>query len=285
MEKVYKFLIAGLVVGLLVAAIGTYAVTTAMQQPESDCGDCHEGHGSVVAPDVNVNGTIMLTGDTQVDEFVPVDDIFKLKQKEVKTLVAQDGEGIPSTGTPVMDFLKAHSVTEFDYLVMYADDFVLILNKSEITEDTVFVPMEYSVRVLSSNMPIAAWLKNIKTIVVVGDGGDSVKLNDKKITFGQMLDDGVETMPVSKKTVGYTYQDTNYQYETGYVVTGISLKSLLLKEGYTDFATVTIDGEEISRDQVLKGSYFLTRDGGKMKLASQIKNRQNWPDVETIVVA
>ncbi|WP_424357341.1 hypothetical protein [Methanocella sp. MCL-LM] len=285
MEKVYKFLIAGLVVGLLVAAIGTYAVTAAMQQPQMDCGDCHEGHGSVVAPGVNVNGTILLTGDTQADEFVPVDDIFKLKQKEVKTLVAQDGEGVPSTGTPVMDFLKAHSVTEFDYLVLYADDFVLVLNKSEITEDTVFVPMEYSVRVLSSNMPIAAWLKNIKTIVVVGDGGDSVKLNNEKVTFGQMLDDGIETMPVSKKTVGYTYQDTNYQYETGYVVTGISLKTLLFKEGYTDFSTVTIDGEEISRDQVLHGTYFLTRDSGTIKLASQVKNRQNWPDVQTIVVA
>lgn len=281
MEKAYKFLIVGLVIGLIVAAVGTYAATMATQP---NCGDCHEGHGSVVAPDVNVNGTITLTGDTPVDEFVVVDDIFKLKQRDISTLVAQSGEGVPSRGTPVTEFLKAHSVTEFDALVLYADDFTLVVNRSDITDDTVFVPMEYSVRIISSNMPIAAWVKNIKKIVVVGSGGDSVKVNGKTVTFGQMLDDGVETMPVSMKSVGYIYQDQNYQFETGYVVTGISLNSLLLKEGYTNFSTVTVDGTELSRDQILSGTYFLTRDQGIIKLATQSKGRQFWPDVETITV-
>lgn len=285
MEKAYKFLIAGLIVGLLVAAVGTYVVFAAAQPEQMDCGECHEGHGSVVAPGVNVNGTITLTGDTPMDEYVPVDDIFKLKQKDIQTLVAQNGEGVPSRGTQVTEFLKAHGVTDYDTLVLYADDFVVKVNRSDVTEDTVFVPMEYSVRIISSNMPVTAWLKNVRVIDVIGSDGDSIKLNGEEITFGEMLDDGIEYMPNSVRSVGYTYQDTNYQYDAGYVVTGISLKSLLFKEGYTNFTTVTINGTPLSRDQVLSGDYFLTRDKGALKLATQSKVRQNWPDVDTIVVA
>lgn len=283
MERAYKFLIAGLVVGLIVAAVGTYAATTAMQ-PRLDCKQCHEGHGSVVAPGVNVNGTITLTGDTPADEYVPVDDIFKLPQRDIKTLVSQNGEGIPSRGTPVLAFLKAHGVSDFDALVLYADDFVVVVNRSDVTDDTVFVPMEYSVRIISSNMPVTAWLKNIRTIDVVGSGGDSVKLNGEAVTFGQMIDSGVETMPTSVRSVGYTYNDTNYQFDAGFVVTGISLKSLLFKEGYTNFTMVTVNGTPLTRDQVLTGTYFLTRDKGAIKLATQNKVRQNWPDVDTITV-
>jgi hypothetical protein len=284
MERAYKFLIAGLIVGLIVAAAGTYAATT-MTQSQLDCGECHEGHGSVVAPGVNVNGTITLTGDTPADEYVPVDDIFKLKQKDIQTIASQNGEGVPSRGTQVTEFLKAHGVTDYDSLVLYADDFVVVVNKSEVTEDTVFIPMEYSIRIISSNMPVTAWLKNIRVIDVVGSGGDSIKLNGKEVTFGQMLDNGIETMPNSVRSVGYTYQDTNYQYDAGFVVTGISLKSLLFQEGYTDFTTVTVNGTPLSRDQVLSGDYFLTRDKGAIKLATKSKVRQNWPDVDTITVA
>lgn len=283
MEKAYKFLIAGLLIGVVLAAAGTYAATSVLQ-PRLNCKECHEGHGSVVAPGVNVNGTITLTGDTPADEYVPVDDIFKLQQRDIKTLVAQNGEGVPSRGTPVEEFLKAHGVTDYSAVVLYADDFVVKVNRSDVTADTIFVPNEYSVRIISSNMPIAAWLKNIRTIVVLGAGGDSVKLNGQQITFGQMLDNGVETMPVSVKTVGYTYQDTNYQYDTGYVATGLSLKSLLFKEGYSNFTTVSIDGETYSKDQILSGTFFLTRDKGAIKIASQGKGRQNWPDVQNIVV-
>jgi len=283
MERAYKFLIAGLVAGLIVAAAGTYLVS-AVFYPHLDCKECHEGHGSVVAPNVNVNGTIFLTGDTPVDEYVVVDDIFKLKQKDVLTLVGQNGEGIPSRGTPVMEFLNAHNITGFDRLVIYADDFVVVVNRSEISNDTVFVPMEYSVRILGSDMPAAAWLKNIRTIVVVGSGGDAVKLNNVTVTFGGMLDNGIEMMPVSRKTVGYLYQNNSYQYDTGFVVTGISLRSLLFKEGYANFTSVTIDGNELTRNQVLSGTYFLTRDQGKIKLATQDKGRQSWPEVRSIVV-
>jgi hypothetical protein len=286
MEKAYKFLIAGLVVGLVVAAVGTYLATAMTQPAQLDCAECHEGHGSVVAPGVNVNGTITLTGDTPADEYVPVADIFKLKQKDIQTLVAQNGEGVPSRGTQVTEFLKAHGVTDYDTLVLYADDFVVKVDKSDVTEDTVLIPMEYSVRIISSNMPVTAWLKNVRVIDVVGgSSGDSIKLNGKEITFGQMLDNGIETMPNSVRSVGYTYQDTNYQYDAGYVVTGISLKSLLFKEGYTNFTTVTINGTPLSRDQVLTGDYFLTRDKGAIKLATQSKVRQNWPDIDTITVA
>ncbi|MCD1294034.1 hypothetical protein CUJ83_03370 [Methanocella sp. CWC-04] len=287
MEKAYKYLIAGLAIGLVLAVVGTFALSPSLMGSQDNCDECHEGHGSVVAPDVNVNGTILLTGDTPQDEMIPIADIFKLKQKDVVTLKLQNDEGIPSRGVPVFDFLKAYGVNDFEQIILYADDFEVTVNKSEMTEDTVFVPHEYSIRILSSNMPVSVWLKNIKTIVVVGKGGDSISVNGKEITFGEMLNDGIDTMVTSRRTNGYIYEDQNYQFEAGYVVTGIGLKDLLFKEGYKDFSKVTIKGSSekiLLRYEVLDGSYFLTRDQGKIKLATADKNRPLWQSVESITV-
>lgn len=287
MEKAYKFLIAGLAVVLVVAAAATFVYTSSTQPEQMDCKQCHEGHGSVVAPGVNVNGTLLLTGDTPQDEYVVIDDIFKLKQIDVTTLKQQDGVGVASRGVPVFDFLKAHGVDNFDQLVFYADDFEMTLNKSEMTGETIFVPMEFSIRVLGPNMPVNVWAKNIRAITVVGGtSGDSIQLNGKELTYGQMVNDGIDNMVYSRKSTGYAGTDRDYQYESAFIVPGIGLGDLLSKEGYTGYSKVTIKGPVIensySRDKV--SGLFVTRDQGKIKIATNDKARANWMDVEAIMV-
>jgi hypothetical protein len=290
MQKANKYLLAGLTIGLIIAAVGTYALTAGQGNSGNglalDCSECHaEGHGSVIAPDVNMNGTILLTGDTPQDEYVIVDSIFALPQKDISTLESQNAS-VPSRGVPVLDFLRAHGVTSFDELVVYADDFELKLSRDQINDNTIFVPMEYSVRILGDNMPVATWLKGVRTLVVVGgNAADSIKVNDKAVSFGRMLDSGLESMPVSVRTLGYELKGVSYQYDTGFLVTGISLKDLLFKEGITDFNSVSVDGVSLSRNGVLTGSYFLTRNNGSIVMATADKNRPNWPEVKSITVA
>lgn len=292
MQRAYKYLIAGLAVGLVVAAVGTFMLTSGGSGSNDnglglDCSQCHaEGHGSVVAPNVNLNGTILLTGDSPRDEYVVVDSIFTLPQRDIRTLETQKDEGVPSRGVPLLDFLSVHGVNSFDDLVVYADDFMLALNRSEVSEDTIIVPEQYSIRILGSNMPVATWLKGVRTIVVVGgEASSSITLNGKAISFGRMLDHGVQTTPASLKTLGYDYNGTMYRYDTAFLITGIGLKDLLLKEGITDFTSVDIDGVSLSRNGVLTGSYFLTRNNGTIVMATADKNRGDWPEVKSITVA
>lgn len=292
MERAYKFLIAGLAIGLVVAAAATLTYTSMSQQPQLDCKQCHQGHGSVVAPNVNVNGTILLTGDTPQDEYVAVDDIFKLKQIDIGTIKSQtqDLQGIPSRGVPVYEFLQAHGVTDFDRIVVYADDFTMTMNKSDITNETIIVPMEFSIRILGSNMPVNVWAKNVRSIDVVGgNAGDSLTINGKAVSYGQMLDNGMQTEPYSTKPTMYTTVDNQvYQFDSGFMATGISLRDLLFKEGYTDFSNVTITAPGIekiySRDDILSGDLFVTRYQGKIMIAIPEKLPQNWLDVESITV-
>jgi hypothetical protein len=288
MQKAHKFLIAGLAIGLLVAAVGTYMLTSGQKGNglALDCSQCHaEGHGSVIAPDININGTILLSGDTPRDEYIVVDDIFKLPQKDINTLESQLPGGVPSRGVPVLDFLKAHGVNDFDRLVIYADDFMLSLKRDQVTGDTIFVPKEYSLRILGDNMPIATWLEGVRSIVVVGgNSGDTITVNGKAVSFGQMIESGMQTMPVSLKTLGYVYKNETYNFDTGFLVTGISLKDLLLLDGYTSFKSVNIDGLSLSGNGVLTGSYFLTRNNGTIVMATADKNRPAWPEVKTITV-
>jgi|GEM_PF-3155044 len=293
MERAYKFLIAGLAIGLVVAAAATLAYTSMSSQPQLDCKQCHQGHGSVVAPNVNVNGTILLTGDTPQDEYVAVDDIFKLKQIDIGTIKSQtqDLQGIPSRGVPVYEFLQAHGVTDFDQIVVYADDFTVTMNRSDITNETIIVPMEFSIRILGSNMPVNVWAKNVRSIDVIGgNAGDSLTINGKEVSYGQMLDNGMQTESYSNKPTMYTTVDNQvYQFNSGFMATGISLRDLLFKEGYTDFSSVTITAPGIektySRADILGGDLFVTRYQGKIMIAIPEKLPQNWLDVESITVA
>ncbi len=294
MERAYKFLIAGLAVGLVVAAAGTFALTSAMDEPEPqlDCDECHAGgHGSVIAPDVNVNGTILLTGDSPHDEYVVVGDIFKMPQVEIGTIKSQteDGMGVPSSGVPVLGFLKAYGVSDFDSLMVYADDFVIVMNRSDVTGETIIIPMEYSIRILGSNMPVNMWAKNTRSIVVIGgDAGDSVSINGKGVSFGQMLDNGLQSTSYSRKPTIYTQGDEEYTFDSGFMAYGISLKDLLLKEGYTDFSSVILTGPGVektyNRSEILGGDLFVTRSDGKIVVAMPEKNRQYWMDVASITV-
>jgi hypothetical protein len=290
MQKANKYLLAGLAIGLVIAAVATYALTAGQVKSGNglalDCSQCHaEGHGSVIAPDININGTILLTGDLPKDEYVVVDDIFKLPQKDIRTLESQYPEGVPSRGVGVLEFLRAHGVTDFDRLVVYADDFMLSLKRSDINDNTILVPKEYSVRILGDNMPIATWLEGVRSVVVVGGAaGDAIAVGDKKVTFGHMLESGIQTMPVSLRTLGYVYKNDSYNFDTGFLVNGISLKDLLFKEGYTDFNSVSVDSLSLSGNGVLTGNYFLTRNNGTIVLATSDKNRPDWPEVKTIAV-
>lgn len=280
-------MVAGLAIGLAVAAAATLAYTSGTQPEQLDCKRCHEGHGSVVAPDVNMNGTLLLTGDTPKDEYVVIDDIFRLKQIDITTLKQQDGVGVPSRGVPVFDFLAAHGVADFTQLVFYADDYEMALNKSEMSGETIFIPMEYSIRVIGPSMPVSVWAKNIRTIVVVGgSAGDSIRLNGKDITYGRMLDDGMDTMVYNRKVTGYAGPDRDYQYQSAFVVPGIRLDTLLAKEGLAGYSKVTIEGPVVEttygRDEL--SGLLVTRDQGKIKIASSEKSRANWMDVEAITV-
>jgi hypothetical protein len=279
-EHAYKYLIVGLAMVLVAAAAGTIAYYSATN---------NGGHGADATTGMNANDTILLTGDTPNDEVIPVPDIFKLPQIDVVALKARDGVGIHYTGVPVIEFLKAYGVSDFDSLVFYADDYELTINKDNITNETILIPYGSSLSIEGSNLPVNAGVKNIKSIVVIGGNSeDSLSLNDRQVSYGSMLGDGIDTMVYSRMTTGYQVGDREYQVETGYVASGISLGDLLFKEGYTDFSNVTIIGggatENYTRPEVLKGNFMLTRYHGEIKLATADENAQQWITVDSIKV-
>jgi hypothetical protein len=103
-----------------------------------------------------------------------------------------------------------------------------------------------------------------------------------------MLDDGMQSASYSRKPTIYTTNDKEYTFDSGFMAYGIGLKDLLLKEGYTDFSSVTLTGPGIektyNRSDVLGGNLFVTRSDGKIVVAIPEKNRQNWMDAASITV-
>lgn len=280
MDRLSTYLIVGLAMVLVAAAAGTIAYYSASKDA---------GHSTIAITGINANDSIFLTGDTLNDEVIPVTDIFKLAQADVVILKARDGVGVKTRGVPVLEFLDAYGIKNFDRLVFYADDYELTINRDNVTNETILAPYGYSARIQGSNLPVNAGVKDIKSIVVMGgNSGDSLLLNGKRISYGSMLDDGIDTMVYSRTATGYQASDREYQVETGYVAQGISLRDLLFKEGYIDFSSVTINGggttENYTRTEVLKEDLLLTRYHGMIKLATADENALQWAGVDSIKV-
>lgn len=246
-------------------------------------------HGANAITGTNSNDTILLTGDTPDDEVINVSDIFKLGQVDVVTLKARDGIGVKYRGVPVLEFLDAYGVKDFDRIIFYADNYELTINRGNVTNETILIPYGSSLCIEGSNLPVNAGVKNIKSIVVIGgNSGGSVALNGRQVSYGSMLDDGIGTMVYSRMTTGYQVADREYEVETGYVASGISLRDLLFKEGYIDFSNVTIIGggatENYTRSEVLKNNFMLTRYHGEIKLATADEIASQWMIVDSINV-
>jgi hypothetical protein len=270
----YKYLVGGAVIGLAVVA-----------------GIVLAGHCSnSPSPGSTYNGTILLTGDTPEDLFIPVSDIFSLPQAGVASLMNRSGGKTSSTGVPVPEFLEACGLSEYDRLVLYADDYMLAMDRSNVTDEMILVPDSVSVRVLGGNLPVNAWVKHIRYAVVVDeDAGSSILLNGRKISYGSMLEDGIAMIPYYRGTTGYRQGDREFVVETAGVAAGIPLATFLFREGCLDFSNVTVISgnatERFSRSEVLSGGLFLTRFQGTVRLAADDELNAAWTKVDMIEAA
>ena len=272
MKSEYKYLLFGVSIGLAIAA-----------------GLAIVGHGSgSLAPADTHNGTILLTGDTREDQFIPLSDIFSLPQADVPSLANRSGN-VATRGVPVPEFLAAYGVDDYDRLVFYADDYTLAINRSDVTGEMILVPDSVSLRVLAGNLPVNSWIKNVRYVVVVGgDNESSVSLNGEEISYGSMLEDGIDLLPYYRGTTGYRQDDREFVVETAGVAEGIPLSDFLIREGCTDFSKVTVSGggstESFDRSEVLAGGLFLTRFQGAIKLARNDSLQARWKNIDSIVV-
>jgi hypothetical protein len=271
--------LAGIVLGLVAAA----AVAVAYDQWAGS-----SGVGVAAGPDPVINGTIRLMGDTAEDLSIPVRDIVALGMTDIPSIRNRNGGETSSAGVPVPVFLEAYGVREYDRLVFYADDYMLTIDRSNVTGEMIMVPDGVSIRLFCGNLPICSWVKNVRRVVVVGDGGSSIMLDGRPVSFGSMLDDGIETMAYHRGTSGYITNGTERDVETAGVAEGIALKSLLFKKSYLDFTAVTVTSDSVaerfSRTEILSGSLFLTRFQGRIKLAADDELVAGWKNVDSISV-
>jgi hypothetical protein len=278
MDRSHKLFLAGLLLGVMAAAavavIGNWWAGS------------YAGSGSM-AGEATINGTVRLMGDIADDISVPVRDIVAPGMADVPSLRNRSG-ATTSVGVPVTAFLKACGVNEYDRLVFYADDYALTINRSDVTSEMILVPDGVSLRLFCGNLPICSWVKNVRFVVVIGAAGSSLLLDGRPVSFGSMLDDGIETLVYHRGTSGYVADGIERDVETAGVTAGIALKDLLFKEGYVDFAAVTVTcggvSERYNRTEVLSGSLFLTRYQGRIKLAADDELVAGWKNVDSLEV-
>ncbi len=198
------------------------------------CDTCHNSHGSAKLSGINFNTTVHLTGDVPKDLFIPSNQVFLVDKKQKDEI-------------SINDFLGNQGISSFKSITLYSNDggFTTIA-KDQLSETSLLLPYEDSIRFADEKLHVSTWLKGISKIIVVGDERKLV-IDGNEVSFGELL---------LKDTVQFTVEQAP-----------VMLKNEadgLIRTGYT---AERLEGIEVSRLILLddKKEYLLDMDNGTVQ--------------------
>ena len=188
------------------------------------CDTCHNSHGSARLSDITFNTTIHLTGDVPKDQFIPSNQVFLVDKK-------------PEDEISINDFLGNQGINSFKSITLYSNDggFTTIA-KDQLSETSLLLPYEDSIRFADEKLHVSTWLKGISKIIVVGDERKLV-IDGNEVSFGELLlKDTVQFMveqaPVMLKNEADGLIRTGYTAER---LEGIEVSRLILLDDEKEY--------------------------------------------------
>lgn len=263
MERRHGYFVLGLAAGLAVAAAVASAAVLFPSGPQ-------------------YHGAVLLTGDIPRDEHLTLAGAFSGGLQVVRTT---KGESV--AGVPLASLLPAG---DFDRLAVYADDYEATIETDDLTELTVLAPYGDSARIASGDLPASAWVKNVTAIVLIDeDSGLSIPVNGRRVSYGSMLDGGIDAMAYGRITAGFGTGGGERRAGSAYLAAGIGLADLLAREDVRNYSSIAVCTPEknytFSRDDAASMGLFVTRARGAIRLADPDTAAGEWPAILAIEAA
>jgi len=120
------------------------------------CDTCHDDHGALELTEVPFYAVVAFVGDVPEPGFVLIDDILPYREQ-------------PYTHLPLLDFLSAQGVTDFESVTLSSVDggFVTI-QRDQLTQGSLLMPYEDGIRFADEGLHVSTWIKGVRRIAVVG---------------------------------------------------------------------------------------------------------------------
>ena len=138
------------------------------------CETCHDDHGAIELEGVPFYAMVNVTGDVPDPGYVTIHEILPYPEQ-------------PHTHLPLLDFLTAQGVKNFESVTMVSDDqgFITVA-RDQITDQAWLLPYEDGIRFASEDLHVSAWIKGITRFIVVGEE-TPLTLNGEPTSIGRLL--------------------------------------------------------------------------------------------------
>lgn len=232
------------------------------------CTTCHDDHGAIEFADVPFFHIITLTGDVPKPGFVTINEILPYRDQ-------------PYTHLPLLDFLAAQGVTDFQSVTLASNDggFVTI-EPENLTDSALLLPFSDGIRFASEDLHVSTWLKGITKIIVVGQN-TPLTINGEQTSIGQLLLGPTRSITVQQTVVMLSNQSDG---QIRKAKTATRLDGVLLKDAIGAFETLTVidhTGNSVTFSAVEAQDALLIAEANGVTLVRPERGRSQW--VEQVV--
>lgn len=232
------------------------------------CTTCHDDHGAVELAEVPFYRTITLTGDVPKPGFVTINEILPYRDQ-------------PHTHLPLLDFLAAQGITDFQSVTLASSDggFVTI-EPENLTDSALLLPFSDGIRFASEDLHVSTWLKGITKIIVVGPT-TSLTINGEQTSIGRLLLGPTRSITVQQAVVMLNNQSDGQlrKAKTATRLDGVPVQDII-----GTFETLTVidyTGNRVTFSAADAQNALLIAEANGVTLVRPERGRSQW--VEQIV--
>jgi len=230
------------------------------------CSTCHDEHGSVELPNLSFYNMIELTGDVTEVIFIPWNHFFN------------SYSDLPNTFITVDEFLTKWEIADYTSITLYTRDgeFVTI-NKSDITDNAMFLPYEDGIRFASDDLHVSTWAKGIAKIIIISEE-KPLQIGGEQTSIGRLLLGKTTSITTEEAKVMFRSEEDGLTREavTSSRIEGVAMTDLLELENYENIEFILQDGSKVILPVEEIKDAVLTKQNSSVVLIIPDKGRSDW---------
>jgi hypothetical protein len=234
------------------------------------CDTCHDDHGAIEMENVPFYAVVAFTGDVPEPGYVFINDVLPYRDQ-------------PHTHVPLLDFLTAQGVTDFESVTLASrDEGFVTIERPNMTDSSLLMPYEDGIRFADENLHVSTWIKGITRIIVVS-AEKPLRIDGQATSMGRLLLGPTRSVTVEQTDV-MLKSETDGQIREG--KTAARIEGAPIDEIVTDptFDTLLVrngSGQEhtLSAEEAQGALLYLSR--GQVVLVLPDRGRSQW--IEDIV--
>ncbi len=229
------------------------------------CDTCHDDHGAIEMENVPFYGVVAFAGDVPEPGFVLINDVLPYRDR-------------PHTHVPLLDFLAAQGVTDFQSVSLASrDEGFVTIERSNLGASSLLMPYEDGIRFSDEKLHISTWIKGITRVIVVG-AEMPLRIDGQATSMGRLLMGPTRSVTVEQTDVMLKSEDDGQMREakTAARIEGVPLDAIIAQPASDTLQIRDASGQTHTLTAEESQGAILYQSRGQIVLVLPERGRSQW---------